>query len=151
MIKGSRIQRIFCGVLITAMVCFIWGNSLLPAQESSQVSGWFGQFLGRLLPIFSPDNPNSSHLLRKCAHFAEFAVLGGLLCWGSAMLQRKKPLVLGAAFLCGTAVAAIDETIQLFVPGRGGSIADALLDSTGVLTGAAAMLLLLMCIRKLHR
>ncbi len=148
MIRRSKLQLWLCGLLTAVAVCFIWGNSLLPADESSQVSGWFGAFIGKLLPMFSPENPNGSHLLRKFAHFTEFALLGTLLCWGSAMLLKKKPAVIGAAFLCGAAVAAIDETIQRFIPGRCGCLADALLDSVGVLTGTLAVFVLILLLRK---
>ena len=45
----------------------------------------------------------------------------------------------GFAWVCGTAAACVDETIQVFVPDRGPSVRDVLLDSCGV---AAGMLLL---------
>lgn len=41
---------------------------------------------------------------------------------------------LGTLLLCA-AVAAVDETIQLFVSGRSGQLSDVLLDSCGALTG----------------
>jgi VanZ family protein len=65
--------------------------------------------------------------VRKLAHLAEYAVLGGLL-------QRalgREPL----ALLLGSAYAATDEIHQTFVAGRQGSPLDWLLDTAGVAAG----------------
>jgi VanZ family protein len=65
--------------------------------------------------------------VRKLAHLAEYAVLGGLL-------QRalgREPL----ALLVGSAYAATDEIHQTFVAGRQGSPLDWLLDTAGVAAG----------------
>jgi VanZ family protein len=66
-------------------------------------------------------------VVRKLAHLAEYAVLGGLL-------QRalgREPL----ALLLGSAYAATDEIHQTFVAGRQGSPLDWLLDTAGVAAG----------------
>ena len=47
------------------------------------------------------------------------------------MLQKK--IYLPA--VCGFLAACVDETIQLFVPGRGPRVTDVLLDSVGVTCG----------------
>ena len=74
-------------------------------------------------------------LLRKFAHFAEFGALGLLLGWLFGMLGKKRL----PAFALGVAAACIDETIQIFVPGRSPGIRDVCIDSCGA---AAGMLLL---------
>ena len=61
----------------------------------------------------------------KCAHFS----------WTAALLP-------------GTFAALCDETIQLFVPGRSGQIADVWLDTAGYLTGALLTLLIFRLCRK---
>jgi hypothetical protein len=66
-------------------------------------------------------------LLRKSAHFAEYAVLGFLL------LRAVRLRV--AALTAGVAYAISDEIHQYFVPGRYASAWDVLLDSGGVLLG----------------
>ena len=66
-------------------------------------------------------------LLRKSAHFAEYAVLG-------ALLLRALDLRV-AALTAGIAYAISDEIHQYFVPGRYASAWDVLLDSGGVLLG----------------
>jgi VanZ family protein len=66
-------------------------------------------------------------VLRKLAHAAEFAVLGGLLL--RALRDER------AALAAGIAYAASDELHQHFVPGRVGSPLDVLIDSVGVAVG----------------
>lgn len=48
----------------------------------------------------------------------------------------------------GRRAALCDETIQLFVPGRSGQIADVWLDTAGYLTGALLTLLIFRLCRK---
>ena len=52
------------------------------------------------------------------------------------------------ALLPGPFAALCDETIQLFVPGRSGQIADVWLDTAGYLTGALLTLLIFRLCRK---
>ena len=118
-------------VLIFLLLAFIWGNSLMPGEISQAFSQWAKRVLAMLLPGDFPIVEEGSGLLRKIAHFTEFAALGICLAWRSG-IRKKAP---HWAFCCGIAAAALDETIQCFVPGRGPAVKDVLLDSSGVLTG----------------
>ena len=101
-----------CVALLICNTLFIWGNSLLPGSVSGAISGWVKDVLSQ----FFPATPGEGHgLLRKLAHFTEFACLGALLTWLLGMLEKQKAFVLIDAFL----VACTDETIQRFVPDRG--------------------------------
>lgn len=123
-------KRCICILLILLNLCFIWGNSLLPAAQSQELSDWVME----LLPEFTNEevaDEDESTLLRKIAHFAEFTVLGLLLSWLFRML-RKHPWY---PLLWGVAAAFIDETIQYFVPDRGPGILDVGIDTCGVLMG----------------
>ena len=123
-------------MLLILNIGFIWGNSLLPGEVSGAFSGWVRDLLAWLFPS-GPDVPDAGHgLLRKLAHFTEFACLGGLLTWLFAMVQRPKAL----ALLCGFLVASADETIQRFVPERGPSLRDVLIDTAGVTAGILLLL-----------
>jgi VanZ family protein len=66
-------------------------------------------------------------VLRTGAHFAEYAVLGGLLAW-----WLRRPAVAVAA---GSAYAVTDELHQALVPGRAASVVDWAVDTLGVLAG----------------
>ncbi len=66
-------------------------------------------------------------ILRKCAHTAEYAVLGALL-----MRALSMPW---AAILAGVAYAGTDEIHQHFVSGRHGVWYDVVIDAVGVTAG----------------
>ena len=66
-------------------------------------------------------------ILRKAAHVAEYAVLGGLL----YRALGREPLALAA----GIAYAATDELHQSFVRGRHGSPVDVAIDAVGIAAG----------------
>ena len=66
-------------------------------------------------------------ILRKCAHGAEYAILGALLL---RALDRPVP-----AFALGVLYAVSDEIHQSFVRGRHGSPLDVAIDGVGVLIG----------------
>ena len=130
MIRTSRRMRL-CLTLLICNLLFIWGNSLLPGEISGMISDCVKTFLEAVLPSSGQEDTSGGVLVRKLAHFTEFAALGMLLSWLFAMLKKKRHY----PFLFGTAAACIDETIQLFVPDRGPSIRDVCIDSCGVLTG----------------
>lgn len=135
MIRTSRRVRL-CTALLVCNLVFIWGNSLLPGEISGAISDWVKRILEALFAQ-GPEKPTSGGLLRKLAHFTEFTALGMLLCWRFGMAGKTWK----SAFLSGAAAACVDETIQLFVPDRGPAIRDVCIDSMGVLTGIALLLL----------
>lgn len=120
-----------CISLLTVNLIFIWGNSLLPGEVSGALSKWLRDVIALLLPGQTGEGEGHG-LLRKLMHFTEFFTLGMCLRWLFGMLlQRRFFPALGAGFLA----ACIDETIQLFVPGRGPGILDVGIDTAGVLAG----------------
>lgn len=129
MIRTDRRIRI-CTALLIANLCFIWGNSLLPGEISGALSDWVKSILEAILPGDGISTPGGG-LLRKLAHFTEFAALGIWLFWLFSMLGKHRSL----ALLCGTLAACMDETIQIFVPDRGPGLRDVLIDTCGVVTG----------------
>ena len=134
--RTDRKMRL-CAVLLVANILFIWGNSLLPGSVSGAISGWVRNIIAFLFSSGDAE-PNAGHgLLRKAAHFTEFACLGALLAWLFSMLDKSVVL----ALLCAATVAGIDETIQCFIPGRGPGVKDVLLDTAGALVGIALVLL----------
>ncbi len=124
----KRLQ--LCTALLMALLAFIWGNSLMPGSVSQAISDWVKNLLFGP-PGSSLEQETGSGIIRKLAHFTEFAALGMTLTWLFGMLRKNRNLPL----LLGTAAACIDETIQAFVPGRSPGIRDVLIDSCGVLAG----------------
>ena len=64
---------------VLAALAFIWGNSLDSAVESSLKSGRMRKLIQPLLELLVGQGNVTDHLVRKLAHFTEFAVLGALL------------------------------------------------------------------------
>ena len=137
-------------LLVLAMLAFIWGHSLMPADQSSQESESFLSFvqpamtavircLQRLGVSAEP-----SALVRKMAHFTEFAVLGVLMYLLFSSPEKHSRGLLPAA-ACLTA-AAVDELLQRFAAGRAPALRDVGIDFGGACLGillAAAILALL--------
>lgn len=73
-------------------------------------------------------------LLRKCAHFTEYFILGALVLLSQRNTGIRYKVFTG--IVIGMLVASVDETIQLFVSGRSGQISDVLLDTAGAAVGS---------------
>ena len=142
MMKRTKPRLWINSGLIIGILCFIWGNSLLPGEDSGQLSGFVGMMLQKLLPFVDLQSEMGLHLLRKAAHFSEFAALGMSFAWLFGMLSKQRLLSLALPLLSGAGAAAIDESIQLFSPNRGPSIKDVGIDTAGVITGIAVLTLL---------
>ena len=135
MIRTEKRLRL-CYTLLILNLCFIWGNSLLPGELSGAFSNWVKDILAALLPG-DGESVGGGGLLRKLAHFTEFACLGMCLTWLHSMLQKPRYY----ALLMGVGAACVDETIQRFVPDRGPSLKDVGIDTCGVITGMILLLL----------
>lgn len=135
--KTTEKRLRLCITLLTLNLLFIWGNSLLPGSASGALSGWLKELLSKLLGIATSDPDTGHGLLRKLAHFTEFACLGVLLTWLVGMIHKCIYLVP----IGGVLAAALDELIQRFVPGRHAALTDVLIDTAGVLVGMAILCL----------
>ena len=146
--KNCKITSKFKIYLLITLVWIIviFSFSLQPAEVSSEMSSGFGKklletFLPELLEEFETMSGDQlgllHHLLRKCAHFAEYFVLGALVMMTllQTVLHCKLPIGIGVSML----VASVDETVQRFVPGRSGQVTDVLLDTIGAGVGVLAV------------
>lgn len=116
--------------LVLCNLAFVWGNSLMTGTDSGELSGGIVEWLGQFLPLLATETGHN--LIRKAAHFSEFCLLG--LLTGGQRLASEKALKPGLAGF-GLAVACIDETIQIFVPGRGSGLLDVWIDAAGFAVG----------------
>ena len=123
MIERGKTRRVLFTVLTVLWIAVIWGHSLMPADLSKQESGGLLSLLIQYLPWLT------DHIIRKAAHFTEYAILGALL-FGATKGGRRSP-----AFppLAGILTAMTDESIQLFSDGRSGQVTDVWLDFAGFL------------------
>ena len=134
---ASRRADIVWLVLLVAWVCFIWGHSMVPGTASTAESDNVASVLCSALPVLGHiDSGTLTFVIRKTAHFLEYAVLGLLL--GKVVDGRRMAWWISFAIL----IPATDETIQLFVPGRSGMVRDVVLDFVGACAGLAICVLL---------
>ncbi len=152
-----RLPKKFSAQTLWTLAALLWtavifAMSLRPADASNQLS--MGT-LKRLLEVLGLDDlpPEQwdalHHLLRKCAHFTEYFLLGVL--WCGHFRAAAMPQAWGKAWWSATMTAAADELLQRFVEGRSGQLSDILLDSAGALTGILLMLCVCAMVRKGHK
>ena len=89
------------------------------------------------------------HPIRKLAHFSEYTCVGILvyLIWAPWIKRGKKLYLLVTVWVFVS--GALDEFHQRFVPGRWGSIWDALLDTSGGVFGIIICVITLKIFKKL--
>ena len=131
-------------ILLTAawmMIIFLFSNQ--PGAESSVTSNGVGIWLYSVISYIFNDIGSQSEflikyipLIRKLAHFGEFAVLGVLVKTLSDEYSFSNKTLYSV--LIDVTYACFDEFHQLFVVNRVASIKDVLIDSFGVIAGVAA-------------
>ena len=87
-----------------------------------------------VLSVDSVKEFSLTHIVRKAAHFYNFAVLGILLCTDKSFCKES---VIKTVLWCaaGLLMAMLDEFHQYFVPGRSAEIRDVMIDFSGVMFG----------------
>ena len=122
---------------------FIFSNSLQTGESSGEMSGSVTEAINKLLGAISPSLEVTHRFVRKAAHFCEFGVLSTLVSFALYFFfakSDKRELWCLLAIPISALVAACDETIQLFVDGRGGSVVDVLIDTSGACAAALIFL-----------
>ena len=132
--KNKRFIFITITLIWTAV---IFSFSLQSGEVSGDLSGSVLEaLLGFFMPgvLESPEKLELFHLiLRKCAHFTEFMILGVLSSIALKYMQIGYKSIIGLGYC--VLIASLDETLQLFVSGRAGRVQDVLIDSAGALAG----------------
>ena len=125
--------------LVLLMLAFIWGHSMMPADLSEWESSRFLALVRPLVEAFQRLLETrgyvltQEHLVRKMAHFTEYAALGALMCLLFLRKDGRCRLLLPAGSCL--AVAFIDEGIQMFSAGRGPALRDVGIDFCGACMG----------------
>ena len=153
--------RILTTLLTAAVMVMIFAFSTEDAEHSDRTSGLISR---RVLSIIHPEYEqleesrqkllydDMQHIVRKCAHFTEYMVLGLMLrlcleSWFGRTVRKSRSLTI-AGFCGGTIYACTDEFHQLLIEGRSGQWSDVLVDGSGVLLGVLIAALL---IRRINR
>jgi VanZ family protein len=138
--------RAFCKYWLPVLA---WMTLIFSASSDKHSYEHSSLFVEPLLHWLFPHMPEAQihaihHLLRKCAHLAEYSVLA-LLLW-RALCQAAKNVLrpwnwreARLTLLIVALYAASDEFHQVFVPTRTAQVSDVLVDTSG---GAAGLLAL---------
>lgn len=148
----TAVQKKRLRILIALALVFIWGNSLMPGPVSGNISETVVEVAKAVVEAVigtAPEKPElpsifSELFLRKMAHFSEYLVLGLLMAryrmlFAEESWKARKPVLFLTTIALGLAVCFLDETIQLFVPGRAGMVMDMWIDLAGFSVGASIM------------
>src|SRR3954454_959252 len=142
---ANTVKRWLPAIAWASLILLASSDAFSAAHTRSIIESFFWW----LFPSWTPYSIYKAHLvIRKCAHFFEYAVLAIFVMRGFSESQTQGPstrvprslrmTMLSVVVVCAM-VATIDEVHQHFVPSRTGSPYDVLLDTTG---STVAMLLL---------
>lgn len=126
--------KILCWLLAACCMCAIFYFSSRTAAQSSAQSGAVKEFF---IKIFG-DGVITDFIVRKSAHFLEFAGLGFLFALAFYIQYAKTKTPLSVLF--AGIYAVTDEIHQLFVDGRACKLSDWAIDTAGAAAGAFFLL-----------
>jgi VanZ family protein len=159
--ERTGLQRTWVRILLTVLTLATMGMIFLfsteNAEKSDETSGYITK---QVIDVLHPDYAkyelkkqkslydSIQTVIRKMAHYTEFALLGFLmrLCLESWFGRRK--WLSPASWALSTLYAGSDELHQILIDGRSGQWTDILLDSAGVLSGVLLAVLILFLVRK---
>ena len=131
------VLAVFFWLLATACAgCIFW----LSSKDGNQSQNMSDSVRGILMKLFGP--LLNSFIVRKFAHFFEYAVLGFLI--GCALFLSRKRFSPITAVICSALYSISDEIHQYFVPGRACRIFDVGVDTLGALTGTLILALIIL-------
>lgn len=133
-----------CWLLVALMVIFIFSNSAASAGTSNGMSLTVSEWVRPVLDTVGlhPETDFLNFVIRKLAHFSEYALLGCLI----AIAYRLQPwswMKSKAALLPFFIIPVLDENLQRFSAGRSCELRDMLIDSAGMAAGLFLAIVLL--------
>jgi len=155
-----KILRISIPLTLTVLwIAFIWSNSLKTGVESGEDSGRVFTIISKTTESLGLGTPISEHFIRKAAHFTEFAILGALFCADLVCLRAvrftQNMYVSAPLLFCSVPAsalfAALDEFLQNFSDGRGPSIKDVLIDTSGALCATIIFIGIFVLVRFIYK
>lgn len=146
--KKIPVSGIIYLCLTLLLLCFIFSRSLTPSFASDAESENALGVVDGFLSVFNLGGIIDNHIIRKIAHFTEFAVLGALITASVHKLSGKIKRNIFFVLFCSLAVPVADETLQYFSYGRSPEVKDVLLDFAGAAAGILIALLLVWALKK---
>lgn len=153
--KRKTIWKIASVLLVIIWMVMIFVMSGFPAEVSNGQSGVVVELVKSVFNI-TPEQPelldNLTTIVRKCAHFFEYFVLGMLLLnvirqfWPA--IRKRSWLKYWYLAVIGASIYAVtDEVHQAFLPGRSCELRDIIIDTVAAGVGVGVVML----IRRLRR
>lgn len=121
--------------------CIFW----LSSKNGNQSQNMSDSVRGILMKLFGP--LLNSFIVRKFAHFFEYAVLGFLI--GCALFLSRRRFSPITAVICSALYSISDEIHQYFVPGRACRIFDVGVDTLGALTGTLILVFIILIVNSI--
>lgn len=145
-LKKKNIFSIIMLIIIGLYILFIWWHSTLSADDSTVESTNVLKIVEDFLRFIGFNAELTDHIIRKLAHFCEFALLGCLAVWNGYLINRKiiKNFTT-VGFLC-LSTAVVDELIQINSKGRSAQVTDVALDFLGAVSGVVFFIILIFII-----
>ena len=144
----KRHAKLFISLLLIFQMLFIFVMSSFGSDSSNAQSSQIIQVLHQVFPNLSSrtsglDASVLTFIVRKTAHFTEYAILGILfyLLYRQTLPQKNGLQFFVLAILSSFLYVCTDEIHQLFVPGRSGQFTDVLVDTLGASFGYAFLAL----------
>ena len=138
----KRRAKLLISLLLIFQMLFIFVMSSFGSDSSNAQSSQIIQVLHQVFPNLSSrtsglDASVLTFIVRKTAHFTEYAILGILFYffYRQTLPQKNGLQLFVLAILSSFLYACTDEIHQLFVPGRSGQFTDVLVDTLGASFG----------------
>lgn len=138
--KNKVLAVVFWILSGVCMVLIFWFSSREAGQSAHQ-----SEIILKIVRAIFGENAFSDFIVRKAAHFCEFALLAFLFNFALLYTMGKKHIPLGIALT--SLYAASDEFHQLFVLGRSCQASDWLLDTCGGAAGAIFFIVIFLIIK----
>ena len=138
--KNKVLAVIFWILSGVCMGLIFWFSSREAGQSAHQ-----SEIILKIVRAIFGENAFSDFIVRKTAHFCEFALLAFLFNFALLYTTGKKHIPLGIALT--SLYAASDEFHQLFVLGRSCQASDWLLDTCGGAAGAIFFIVIFLIIK----
>lgn len=142
--KRRTVCSVIFWILSVAVMIIIFLFSSDNGDESKELSENFLELIIEYL-----GNIVSHNVLRKIAHFTEYAALGFCLCGAIHFTFNKRKIYI--PLIPCILYAASDEIHQYFVPERACRIFDVFVDSCGSLVGILVFTAVIIIIRKIKK
>lgn len=141
----SRVLLVLFRILFTVFAVlttgFIFKNSLeigaISSARSQAITAMLNSYLGHL-----GISPLTNAVVRKLAHFAEFALLGFWFTLCLRVYTRHYIRHISWPLLLVLGIANVDETIQIYIANRASSVRDVWIDFSGGIVGILVALLI---------